>query len=184
MASVGSHIRRLRTAKHMTQKDLAEKLFVTRQAVSARETGKSLPDVETLERIAASLDAKVTEVISGVPQTPDLRRLKRRWALIGGKIVIISAISFIILHIYSFIGTWRYGLRYQFWNQNYAVTPEGLASMRANINGIQLPPVMIASSPAWILTATAQVFKSARMKRIRMGRWQRNGAIRSLSPSP
>ena len=101
MASVGSHIRRLRTAKHMAQKDLAEKLFVTRQAVSARETGKSLPDIETLERIAASLDAEVTEVISGVPQTPDLRRVKRRWALIGSEIVIISAIYFIILYIVS-----------------------------------------------------------------------------------
>ena len=45
MASVGSHIRRLRTAKHMTQEALAEKMFVTRQAVSAWETGKTLPDV-------------------------------------------------------------------------------------------------------------------------------------------
>ena len=57
----------------------AEKLFVTRQAVSARETGKSLPDVETLERIAAALDAEVTEVIYGTPQSPNLRRIKRRW---------------------------------------------------------------------------------------------------------
>ena len=55
MASVGSHIRRLRAAKHMTQEELAERLFVTRQAVSAWETGKALPDVETLERIAEAL---------------------------------------------------------------------------------------------------------------------------------
>ena len=30
MASVGTHIKRLRTARHLTQEDLAEKLFVTR----------------------------------------------------------------------------------------------------------------------------------------------------------
>ena len=42
MASVGKHIKRLRAARHMTQEQLAEKLFVTRQAVSAWETGGSL----------------------------------------------------------------------------------------------------------------------------------------------
>ena len=41
MASVAKHIRRLRTERHMTQGDLAEKLFVTRQTVSAWETGVS-----------------------------------------------------------------------------------------------------------------------------------------------
>ena len=45
MASAGSHIKCLRTAKHMTQEALAQKMFVTRQAVSAWETGKTLPDV-------------------------------------------------------------------------------------------------------------------------------------------
>ena len=35
MASVGKHIRRIRTEQHLTQEELAEKLFVTRQAVSA-----------------------------------------------------------------------------------------------------------------------------------------------------
>lgn len=49
MASVAKHIRRLRTEQHMTQEDLAEKLFVTRQTVSAWETGKAQPDLETLE---------------------------------------------------------------------------------------------------------------------------------------
>ena len=78
----------------MTQEDLAERLFVTRQAVSAWETGKALPDVETLERIAAALDADVTEVIYGTPQSPDLRRVKRRWALIGSSFAIIISVLF------------------------------------------------------------------------------------------
>lgn len=41
MASVGTHIKRLRTARGLTQEELAETLFVTRQAVSAWETGVS-----------------------------------------------------------------------------------------------------------------------------------------------
>lgn len=41
MASVGTHIKWLRAAKRMTQEELAEQLRVTRQAVSAWETGVS-----------------------------------------------------------------------------------------------------------------------------------------------
>ena len=103
MASVGKHIKHLRTARNMTQEQLAERLFVTRQAVSAWETEKALPDVDTLEGIASALDAEVTEVIYGVSQARDLKRIKRRWALIGGIIVIILAIIYIILNNYGFI---------------------------------------------------------------------------------
>ncbi|WP_418725248.1 helix-turn-helix transcriptional regulator, partial [Dysosmobacter sp.] len=66
MASVGKHIRHLRTARGLTQEQLAEMLFVTRQTVSAWETGRAQPDLETLERIAAALETDVTEVIYGV----------------------------------------------------------------------------------------------------------------------
>ena len=103
MASVGKHIKHLRTARNMTQEQLAERLFVTRQAVSAWETEKALPDVDTLEGIASALDAEVTEVIYGVSQARDLKRIKRRWALIGGIIAIILAIIYIILNNYGFI---------------------------------------------------------------------------------
>ena len=103
MASVGKHIKHLRTARNMTQEQLAERLFVTRQAVSAWETEKALPDVDTLEGIASALDAEVTEVIYGVSQARDLKRIKRRWALIGGIIVIILAIIYIILNICNII---------------------------------------------------------------------------------
>ncbi len=113
MASVARHIKRLRTARNLTQEELAEKLFVTRQAVSAWETEKALPDVETLERIAVALGVEVTEVIYGVLQAPDLRRLKRRWALIGSSFVIIIALFMIILHGNGTLGTWTGGLQYQ-----------------------------------------------------------------------
>lgn len=126
MASVGKHIKQLRAVKHMTQEQLAENLFVTRQAVSAWETGKALPDLETLERIAAALDADVTEVIYGAPQSPDLKSVKRRWAVLGGIFVMIFAAMYFILSSYGFIGTWKYGFRYQFWNLNYTVTQEEL----------------------------------------------------------
>lgn len=122
MASVGTHIKRLRAAKHMTQEELAEKLFVTRQAVSAWETGKALPDVDTLERIAMALGTDVSEVIYGTPRSPNLCRIKRRWALIGGSMVIIIAIIIIILLENGVYGTYRHGLAFQFHNSNYGIS--------------------------------------------------------------
>ena len=141
MASVGKHIRSLRIAKHMTQEALSEKLFVTRQAVSAWETGKALPDVETLERIAAALDSDVAEVIYGVRHAPDLKRIKRRWALLGFLAAIILAGIYITLLKNGSLGTWQYGLRYQLWDSAYITTYEhlnGAWSVELDLNDLQI----------------------------------------------
>ena len=47
---VGYNIRRFREAKGLTQEQLAERLNVTRQAVSNWETEKTQPDIDTLQR--------------------------------------------------------------------------------------------------------------------------------------
>lgn len=122
MASVGKHICRIRTEQHLTQEELAETLFATRQAVSAWETGKALPDVETLERIAAALEVDMTEVIYGVHQSQNLRKVKRRWALIGGTIAIALAVSIFMLSYFDFFGTWIGGLSYQFDDLDYGLS--------------------------------------------------------------
>ena len=69
MRDIAKNIRSLRTSQNMTQDDLAEKLFVTRQTVSNYETGKSRPDVEMLARIAEVLKTDVNTLIYG-PQAP------------------------------------------------------------------------------------------------------------------
>ena len=126
MASVGTHIKRLRAAKRMTQEELAEQLHVTRQAVSAWETGKALPDVEMLERIAAALDADVTEVIYGAKSAPDLAALKREWTQRGIGWGLWLAILYYVLFCCGVWGSWTRGLSYQFSNKDYRVMEEVL----------------------------------------------------------
>lgn len=127
MASVGTHIKKLRTQRHLTQEQLAEKLFVTRQAVSAWETGKALPDLPMLETIAAALEVDITEVIHGRPiGTPDLSRQKRKWLALGAALAAFLALFLFALEQNGVFGTLRYGLRYQFWNPAYAVAFEEL----------------------------------------------------------
>ncbi len=61
----GKLIKNQRQLKNYTQKDLADKLFVSDKAVSRWETGKSFPDIELLENLANELDISITDVLSG-----------------------------------------------------------------------------------------------------------------------
>ena len=77
MRDIGKNIRTLREGKDLTQEQLAERLFVTRQTVSNYETGRSRPDVEMLLKIAEVLDVDANTVIYGKEVSPD-QRLERR----------------------------------------------------------------------------------------------------------
>ena len=79
---IGRFIAERRKAQHMTQKDLAERLYITDKAVSKWERGLSLPDVTLLSAIAAALDVTMDELLTGekasVPETvshPDDRAI-------------------------------------------------------------------------------------------------------------
>lgn len=62
---VGKNIRYFREESGMSQEELAEKLNVTRQAVSSWELGKTEPDIETLHRIADALGVTIEEIVYG-----------------------------------------------------------------------------------------------------------------------
>jgi len=70
MISVGENIKRIREAKKLSQSDLAERLNVTRQAVSNWELGKTEPDIDTLHRIADTLGVSIEELIYGFERKP------------------------------------------------------------------------------------------------------------------
>ena len=59
----------LRQEHNMTQKELAEKLYVTRQAVSRWETGETTPSIDMAKLIATVLDEPITRVLD-LPQEP------------------------------------------------------------------------------------------------------------------
>ncbi len=53
----------LRTKKGMSQDELAEKVFVTRQDVSRWETGKTIPDTETLKLLSKLFDVSINTLL-------------------------------------------------------------------------------------------------------------------------
>ena len=74
MRDIGKNIKQLRQLKNMTQDELAEKLFVTRQTVSNYETGKSRPDIDMLTRMAETLETDPNTVLYGIPQQVNRER--------------------------------------------------------------------------------------------------------------
>ena len=57
----------LRTQQGLSQDELAEKLFVTRQAVSRWENGETTPNVETLKLLSRFFDVSINTLL-GTPR--------------------------------------------------------------------------------------------------------------------
>ncbi len=53
----------LRTQKGLSQDELAEKIFVTRQAVSRRENGETTPNTETLKLLSKLFDVSINTLL-------------------------------------------------------------------------------------------------------------------------
>ena len=56
-------IYKLRTERKMSQDELAEKVFVTRQAVSRWETGETTPNIETLKLLSKFFDVSINTLL-------------------------------------------------------------------------------------------------------------------------
>lgn len=63
--TIGTLISEVRKEKGLTQQELADKIHVTKQAVSKWETGKGFPDITLLEPLSEALDISMSELISG-----------------------------------------------------------------------------------------------------------------------
>lgn len=60
-------LRELRTGRGLSQDELAEKVYVTRQAVSRWENGDTVPNTETLKLLSAFFDVSINTLL-GAPR--------------------------------------------------------------------------------------------------------------------
>jgi transcriptional regulator with XRE-family HTH domain len=61
--TIGQKIKSLRLAHHMTQEDLAEKLFVTRNAISKWEQNRGTPSIDNLQALSALFKVSMDELL-------------------------------------------------------------------------------------------------------------------------
>lgn len=97
MRDIGKNIRLARLHRKLTQDELAQKVHTTRQTISNYETGRSRPDVETLQRLADALGVELTELLDGEP-SPDARRAALRRLCLMGAVALMLAGLWIYLH--------------------------------------------------------------------------------------
>ena len=97
MQDIGKNIRIMRIQQNITQDDLAERLFVSRQTVSNYETGRTRPDIDMLMRISEVLEVDVQSLLYGSPVTQARQRETRR-LIIACMILAILVILYAIIY--------------------------------------------------------------------------------------
>lgn len=96
---VGRNCKRLRQRAGLTQDALAERLHVTRQAVSAWETGKNQPDAQTLAALAEALGADIRELIYGPGAVEEgYARFQRRYVVCTG-LCSVLVITWLVMEV-------------------------------------------------------------------------------------
>ena len=93
---VGNLIKKLRKDNNLTQKELADKLNVTFQAVSKWENGKSVPDIAQLHEISKLFNIDISDILDGELKTK--KKKKTGLIITIGIILIAIIISLIFLN--------------------------------------------------------------------------------------
>ena len=102
MRDIGKNIKAFRLKNKITQEQLAESLYVTRQTISNYETGRSHPDIDMLRNIADIYKIDVETLIYGdVPV--DGRSLRTKVYVVMGCVIYIVAASIFIAGFYDYI---------------------------------------------------------------------------------
>lgn len=101
MTNVGENIKKMRKKLKITQDELAEKLSVTRQAVSNWENGKTEPDIETLTKMAQIFDISIDELVDGIPKGIKELRGKKSHLYIGIGFTVFYIISSLLMIIFE-----------------------------------------------------------------------------------
>ena len=101
MEKIGAIIRKHRIAQGITQEELGRKVFVSKQAVSKWETGKTLPDIEIVRKLCDILQIDKDEILGG---TIDETKKNRKWLKV---FTIISLVS-VLLALFFGLGGFDY----------------------------------------------------------------------------
>ncbi|MGN1276083.1 MAG: helix-turn-helix transcriptional regulator [Floccifex sp.] len=114
---LNTQIKKYRTNLNLSQEQLAEKIYVTRQTISNWETGKSYPDIHSLLLLSSLFNVSVDQLIKG-----DIETMKeivneqevKKFNYFGN----IFSIHFLILILSA--------MPLFFWLEQYAFIPFGI----------------------------------------------------------
>ena len=88
-------LKKLRTEKGLSQRELAEQVFVTRPAVNRWENGSRLPDAAMLSRLSRCLDVDVNILLSATMESdeaPNVIMVDDRKIILTGSLSVLEAV--------------------------------------------------------------------------------------------
>lgn len=96
--SIANNLRQLRLNSGMTQEQVAEKIGVTRQALSSYESGRTRPDIDMLLRLSEVYGTDIDGVVYGQNRAlKSLRIIKTVSLFLYGAIAVLTVISSALL---------------------------------------------------------------------------------------
>lgn len=85
----GENLKTIRKTKGYTQEELAIKIHVVRQTISKWETGLSVPDADTLSKLADVLEINVSELLgSEIKEETDKNEIAKQLAKISEQLAV------------------------------------------------------------------------------------------------
>ncbi len=104
MNQISKNIKECRLEAKLTQDQVAEKLHMTRQNISSYETGRTEPDVETIQKIADIFDVPVERLLYGDAILKKRKKLNRSIVISAGLYLLgLAAVSLLLLMINTYL---------------------------------------------------------------------------------
>lgn len=98
--NIADRIQSLRKSRGISQEELADKIGVSRQAVSKWESEQSSPDIEKIILLSDYFDVTTDYLLKGIEPIPDISENKfdaRMFALVGTVFNFIGLVAAIII---------------------------------------------------------------------------------------
>lgn len=95
---LGNQIKKYRTEVQLSQEELAEKVYVTRQTISNWETGKSYPDIHSILLLSTLFQVSLDQFIKGDIKTmkEEIKEVEQRKFTHYGNIFSVLFITMIV----------------------------------------------------------------------------------------
>lgn len=88
-------LKKLRTEKRLSQRELSKQIFVTRTAITKWESGSRLPDVAMIKRLSEVLGVDVSTLLSAVAESdecPNVIMVDDNTVILNGSLSIIDKV--------------------------------------------------------------------------------------------
>ena len=100
---IADRIQRLRKMKGISQEELAEKMGVSRQAVSKWESEQSIPDLDKIIVMSEYFEVTTDYILKGV-ETPSQKRDNKSFGV--GQTLYIASTAFLAIGLLCAFGGW------------------------------------------------------------------------------